>query len=253
VTHWLSYGAGVNSTAVLLALLDGTIKADPWRVVFADTRDEKDETYAYIDQYVTPLLRRRGRVLEVVCADEGVLERWERLSVTGNRILRTCSVEAKIKPITRHVAAHGKPGDVQLIGIHADEQHRAKQPSDGRVLRFPLIEMGWGHDECVAAITKAGLPVPVKSGCWHCPFARVKEVVQLTISSPCKFDRIIKLEDAANAKHGPQPDGSPRMQWRKPAREIRDGGSLFADAGNDLPCACWDGDAEVTAHERSGG
>lgn len=239
---WVSYGAGVNSTAMIVALVKGRLNVGHWRVVFSDTMDEKDSTYKYLYGVMMPWLKARGRTLEVVRADEGVLERWQRLSVTGNRIIRSCSDEGKIKPIKRHILAHGSADDVQLLGIHAGESHRAKPARAGELVRrYPLIELDWGQDECVAAIVDAGLPVPEKSGCWHCPFMRRREIVELSISAPCKFERIVALEDAANAKHGPQPDGSPRMQWNKPAREIRDGGSLFADASKDLPCACWDG------------
>lgn len=238
-TNWLSYGAGVISTAMLVALMDGRVKAEPWRVVWADTKDEKDETYSYVFGTIMPWLRARGRTLEVVCGQEGVLERWERLEVTGSRIVRACTSHAKIYPMRRHVLAHGTVGDTQLVGIDADEQHRAKQPSDDKLkVRYPLIELDWGRDECVEAIKGAGLPVPPKSGCWHCPFMRKAEVVQLAISAPCKFERIVALEDAAAAKHGQRLN-----QWgNKTAREWRDGGSLFVDASKDLPCACWDGD-----------
>lgn len=240
ITHWLSYGGGINSTALAILLAEKRVPGvDRWRCVFCDTKDEKDETYWYVDLVFRPWLRQRGVVIETVCADEGVLERWERLAVTGNRMLRTCSIESKIKPVARHIEAHGSPDDVQFIGIHADEADRAKERAR---VRYPLIELDLGQEECVETIKAAGLPVPVKSGCWHCPFARRGEVVALAVSAPCKFERIVKLEDAANAKHGPQPDGTPRMQWSKPARQIRDGGALFEDAAKDLPCGCWDGE-----------
>lgn len=246
VTHWLSYGGGVNSTALVIALCDGLIPGvDRWRVVFSDTKDEKDETYDYIDRVMRPWIRQRGKVIETVCGTEGVLERWQRLKVCGNRMLRACTVEAKIKPITWHIEAHGSKNDIQLIGIHADEQHRAKPARDGELARrFPLVELGWGSEECVDAIKRAGLPVPVKSGCWHCPFMRRKEIIELSISAPCKFEQIVALEDAANAEQGADVNQNPRMQWHRPAREIRDGGALFADASKDMPCSCWDGDAE---------
>jgi 3'-phosphoadenosine 5'-phosphosulfate sulfotransferase (PAPS reductase)/FAD synthetase len=245
---WLSYGGGVNSTALCIALHNKLVPGvSSWRVVFSDTYDESDETYNYIDTVMRPWLRARGKVLETVCDKEGVLERWERLSVTGNRVLRTCTVEAKIKVINAHIAAHGNKDDVQLIGIDADEAHRAKEPRDGRKVSFPLLALDWGRDECIEAIKGAGLPVPPKSGCWHCPFMRRKQIINLSVSAPCKFDRIVRLEDAANAKHGPAPGGSPRMQWHRPAREIRDGGALFADASKDLPCGCWDGETAEDA------
>ncbi len=238
---WLSYGAGVNSTALLIALIDRRVSVGPFRVVFSDTKDERDETYSYLYTVAMPYARKHGITIEVCCSREGVLERWERLSVTGSRMIRSCTDDGKIKPIRRHILAHGEGAgvDVQLIGIHAGESHRAKPARENELPRaYPLIELNWGHDECLAAIAAAGLPIPIKSGCWHCPFMRRAEIVALSVTAPCKFERIIKLEDAANRKH----PGHPRMQWNKPAREIRDGGPLFADSANDLPCGCWDGD-----------
>ena len=241
VMHWLSYGAGVNSTALLVALIEKKVDAHPFRVVFSDTQDERDETYDYLYHQAMPYARKHGVTIEVCRGYEGVLERWERLSVTGNRIMRTCTKEAKTTPIGKHIRAHThkEQAIVQLIGIHADEQHRARPANLGESeKRYPLIELGWGPEECREAIERAGLPIPVKSGCWHCPFLRKQQVIDLCISAPCKFDRIIRLEDAANAKH---PGDTVRTQWGdKPAREWRDGGSLFADASKDLPCGCMD-------------
>ena len=239
VMHWLSYGAGVNSTALLVALIEKKVDAHPFRVVFSDTQDERDETYDYLYHYAMPYARKHGVTVEVCRGYEGVLERWERLGVTGSRINRACTDHAKQTPLRKHIKAHShKDAEiVRLIGIHAEEQHRAKLSPDGEPrTRYPLIELGWGPEECREAIERAGLPIPVKSGCWHCPFMRVAEVVQLTISQPCKFDRIVRLEEAAAEKHGNRLN-----QWgNKTAREWRDGGSLFADASKDLPCGCMD-------------
>lgn len=263
MNHWLSYGVGVNSTALLVALITRQLDVGPWRTVFADTQDEKPETYEYLYQAAMPYARKHGVTIEVVRACEGVLERFERLSVTGSRLIRSCSVEAKIKPITRHILSHGSPNDVQLIGIHAGERGRsAKAPRTGDLARrYPLLELDWDQDDCVEAIRAAGLPVPVKSGCWHCPFMRVREVIQLAISAPDRFGRIVRLEDAANKAH-PSDDGTPRTQWGdKPAREWQaracatkaagaEPGSrvlmetpLYDDIDPPPPCECFDGES----------
>lgn len=249
-TYWLSYGAGVNSTALVIALIDGRFKADPWRLVFSDTMDEKDETYAYVHSVMMPYLRQHGRSLEIVRPAEGVLERAERLNVTLSRTLRTCTVEAKIKPLRRHLEAHGTKHDVQLIGIDAGESHRASdEPRPGELLkRYPLIELDWDRDDCAEVILAAGLPLPPKSGCWHCPFLRKAEVIALAINAPDRFGRIVRLEDAANREH-PSDDGRPRTQWGdRPAREwqrlaceSKSSGELFQGVDPDPPCVCYDG------------
>jgi 3'-phosphoadenosine 5'-phosphosulfate sulfotransferase (PAPS reductase)/FAD synthetase len=264
VKYWLSYGVGVNSTALMVAVVTKQLVLDaPLRIVFADTQDEKDETYTYLFTHAMPYARRHGLTIEVVRPDEGVLQRFERLQVTGSRIVRSCSAEAKIKPITKHIRAHGTPQDVQLIGIHAGEQGRSRKASKPGELprRYPLIELDWDQEDCEEAIVAAGLPVPVKSGCWHCPFMRVREIITLAISAPDKFGRIVRLEDAATAKHGPDPTGGPRTHWGdRPTREwaaracaVKAAGAdagervvmehpLFDERNPPPPCECFDGE-----------
>ncbi len=250
-TYWLSYGGGVNSTALAILLVNGKLpQYEPFRFVFADTQDEEDATYEYIYREFMPWLRARGHCLEVCCDCEGVLERWERLGVTGSRLLRSCSVEAKINPVRRHIDAHGTDHDEQLIGIAAEESGRANNArGNDRPRRYPLVALDIDRDGCVQVIRDAGLPVPPKSGCWHCPFKRVGQVLELVVLNPCRFERIARLEQRATELH-PTEDGSPRHhwgdktcdQWRDRANGKREGGDgLFDDELDDLtPCACID-------------
>ena len=125
--YWLSYGGGVNSTALAVLLVQGKLpQYEPWRLVMADTGDEKDRTYQYVKEVFEPYLAKHGKTLEIAKPKETVLGRWQRIYVTGSRIIRACSIEGKIKPIERHVEAHGgKLG--QLIGIDAGEAHRKRR------------------------------------------------------------------------------------------------------------------------------
>lgn len=239
--YWLSYGGGVNSTALAILLCRGKLpQYEPFRIVFADTGEERDETYAFIRDHFEPYLARFGRRLEWVRPAETVLERWERLRVTGSRIIRACTDEAKRKPIRKYVDENG--GGTQLLGIDAGEAHRS--PTQMR----PLVDLDIDREQCEQIITDEGLPSPGKSGCWHCPFARVSEVINLLKLHPCRFERIERLEAAATEMHGPQPDGKPRTQWgNKPAsywRSRADQGDLFVDQIRQQEgphCGCYDG------------
>lgn len=244
MTYWLSYGGGVNSTALAVLLVSGKLpQYQPWRIIFADTLTERPETYKFIEQHFIPYLKLNDKELEIVRPSEGVLERWERLKVTGSRILRTCTVEAKIKPIKKHIEENG--GGAQLIGIDADEAHR--MPDRIR----PLVDLDIGREECDQISKDAGLPSPGKSGCWCCPFARVGEIIQLAKTDTCRFERIASLERVATEAHGTQPDGQPRTHWHdKPTaywRERAAQGDFIYD-GNRLeplpPCECYDGSEE---------
>jgi 3'-phosphoadenosine 5'-phosphosulfate sulfotransferase (PAPS reductase)/FAD synthetase len=253
LTYWLSYGGGLNSTALAVLICERALPGfDPCRFLFADTGDEKDETYCYVDTYFKPYLKRHGRTLETVRDKETVLGRWERLSVTGSRILRVCTDHAKIKPIARLIKGSGETDNVQLIGIDAGEPGRASVARAGELpRRYPLIELGVDRKGCARIIKAAGLPLPVKSGCWHCPFMRRSEVIRLAIDRPDRFERIAELESAALDVHPVEP-GKVRAQWgsryaaewRRIAREIESQGRLDFeddDEPEDMPCGCYDG------------
>jgi len=239
VRYWLSYGGGVNSTALAILLVDGKIpQYEPFGIIFADTMTERPETYAFIHDHFEPWLAARGKELITVRAAEGVLEQWERYSMTGSRQPRTCTRRAKIEPIEKYIAEHG--GGEQLIGIDADESHRREDK-----IR-PLVDLGINRDGCVEIIKASGLPIPGKSSCWCCPFLSVGEIIKLARAYPCNLDRIERLENAATAKHGPDKLGRPRMQfndkpcayWRTRASQ----GTMFIDDDDwNLPCGCYDG------------
>jgi hypothetical protein len=251
-TYWLSYGGGVNSTALAVLLCEGKLpQYDPFRLLWSDVQDEHEETYDFIFNHFQPYLRRNRVTLEIIRPREGVLERVERLNVVLQRVVRRCTSEAKIRPIERYLKAFARKGDVQLIGIDAAESHRAKPnlPTDDWEKRYPLVEADIDRDACVKIIEAAGLPVPIKSGCWHCPFMRVQQVLELARTEPCKFGRIVSLEEKSNAAK-PIDDGRWRSTWGdRPATEwmdranagLNDGDLFEKEREPEMPCGCFDG------------
>jgi hypothetical protein len=237
VPYWLSYGGGVNSTALAVLLCSGRLpQYEPWRVVWADTGTEKDETYTYLNTVFIPYLSAYGKQLETVTPTETVIGRWERLRVTGSRRMRTCTDYGKVKPINAHIAANG--GGDTLIGIDAGEIGRAR---DREGVHYPLVEMWLTREDCVKVIQEAGLPVPVKSGCWCCPFMRTQEVLDLAKNHPCRFERIARLEKAASETHGGY-----RYQWGDSNCDYwrtRASAPLLDEIYHDEmpPCGCYDG------------
>lgn len=241
---WLNYGGGVNSTALMVLAVEGKLPytIGDWQPIFADTKTEKEATYLYIETHAIPYLRAHGKELLTVAPKEGVLERWQRLSVTGSRIIRSCTEEAKINPIKKVIG----PDDTLLIGIDAGESHRANREADdnGRRILYPLVELDLDRDDCEAVITRAGLPVPPKSGCWCCPFMRVGEVLDLARNNPCGFEKIVELEAAANEKFPEilrcQWGNTPATKWRERALRGDNSGELFFNEES-IPCRCMDG------------
>lgn len=274
--HWLNYGGGVNSTALLILMCERKLEVGDWRILWSDVRDEKDETYAYVADHIEPYLLRHYRFLEKIAPAEGVFARWWRIQVVGSRTLRSCTVEAKIRPIERYLRANGAPGDVQIIGIDAGEERRAKPalPTDKYSKLYPLVELGIDRDGCVDIIERAGLPVPPKSGCWHCPFVRVGELRELFNTRPDRFAMVEALEARSIASRPLEPvmtpvefddvtgeatrfvpvmpvraqwGDKPATTWRKRFEMERAQGTLpFGDeplAFDEIPCGCFDGEA----------
>jgi 3'-phosphoadenosine 5'-phosphosulfate sulfotransferase (PAPS reductase)/FAD synthetase len=252
--YWLSYGGGVNSTALAILLCEGALpEFTPWETIFADTGDEKDETYAYIEHQFKPYLARHNKALYVCRDRESVLERWERLGVVGSRVLRTCTSHAKIRPMSRYVREHDSGPRIRLVGIDAGEAHRAKgraSESDDLV-RYPLVELGIDRKDCAVIIRAAGLCVPAKSGCWHCPFMRKRETLDLAKNHPDRMLRIVELEEASAEIHPLEPgrvraqwNERPAQEWLMLARAEQEQGRLPIDLGSDpgdSACGCYDG------------
>ena len=239
VSHffWLSFGGGVNSTALAILLATGKLpQYEPWRIVFADTGEEQDHTYEFIEKHFSPWLETQGKILEIVRYKETPLERWERFSMTGSRQFRACTEYNKITPIKQHIATNG--GGLKLIGIDSGETHRAIERADSA---YPLVELGIDREECGMIIKDTGLPSPGKSGCWHCPFMRVHEILNLARHYPCRFNRIDRLEQMATAKTGQQRyqwGNKPCAYWRERATAQK---SLLEDYDIAMPCECYDG------------
>lgn len=241
--HWLMYGGGVNSTALAILLIQGKFPQythTPWQCLFADTQEEKPETYRYVKMF-DRWLDERGAGLTIV---QGMspMAYWRKYSLTGSRIYRKCTEVAKIKPIQEFLDGSGNV--LQLIGIDAGESHRARSDP---TKRYPLIEADIDRDGCVEIIKGAGLCVPVKSGCWCCPFARVGEVKALIRDYPDRVAEIVELERIATEVHGPAPNGLPRYQFgvgplaeyvKKLAANPMIPG---LEPERDMPCGCYDG------------
>lgn len=247
MAYWISYGGGVNSTA--LAILSTTGRLPEYgdaKFVFADTGNEKPETIKYLKQIFIPYLHKHGKFLVVVQPELTVLERWQKYEMTGSRLYRSCTDHGKIRPIKDFILKHDKEPKL-LIGIDAGEPHRAKPAKKGEFSRhYPLVDHGIDRDACLEIIKNVGLCVPIKSGCWHCPFMRVKEILDLATSQPENFQKIVDLEEACKTRlirNGEEVKNY--HHWRdKPATYWVDRagqGKLvleFDDVNPAIPCEC---------------
>jgi hypothetical protein len=243
MSNWLSYGGGVNSTALAILLHR---EGREFSVVFADTGAEKPRTLGFVEQHFRPWCEAGGIRFETVRSKRwpgGVIAQAEGESILPCRLFRWCTIQHKIKPIERLV---GKDAH-QIIGIDAGEAHRAENARYAGK-EFPLIDRDIYREDCEEIIKAHGWPSPGKSGCWCCPFTRKGEIVKLP---DCRLDTCEEMENRANTRwekvaRGHKPlylwHDKPVAFWRNLAREYRENGTLFDDLREEpMPCDCYDG------------
>lgn len=196
----VSYGGGTNSTAMLIGLFERNQIPD--LILFADTGGEKTGTYEYIKLFNKWLVVNNMPTITVVkqaiSLEEDCLTRKALPGLAYG--FKSCSDRWKIRPQRKYlkkllgIPRHkGLTGVTWVIGIDADEAHRAKDQNN----EYPLIDWDWGRDECIDIIQKEGLPLPGKSACFFCPSTKKYEINELKTKYPELYDRAIKMEENA--------------------------------------------------------
>jgi 3'-phosphoadenosine 5'-phosphosulfate sulfotransferase (PAPS reductase)/FAD synthetase len=201
VKYVLSYGAGVNSTAMMLFLIENKFPLD--YVLFADTGGEMPETYEYVE-HVRKYLEKQGIPFQIVRVknNDTLYDRCMRRKVIPSQTWRWCTRDLKIRPIYAFYRSL-KSQVYQYVGIDYDEIHRMKDSKADYVTNiYPLIDYKIGRQECIRLIEKARLPVPVKSGCYFCPFNNLERWSEVYAQHPELFEKAIALEE--NGKHMPK-------------------------------------------------
>ena len=247
----LSFGGGVNSTALIAGMVERGVQPPAW-LLFADTGGEHAETYdhvaavdAWLEQRAWPRITRVSNAgqhasLEAECLTNRTLPSL----AFGNK---GCSVKWKRQPQERFlrdqpaVQEAWARGELvtRFLGIDAGEEHRAAGiPDDNRWrYEFPLIRWGWDRQECVAAIKRLGMPMPRKSACWFCPANRKAEVVELAREHPELFKRAVAMED--NAELTTVKGLGRSYSWAELVKAEQSQRRLWPEL--ELPCMCMDG------------
>lgn len=272
----VSYGGGTNSTALLVGLLERGERPDA--ITFADTGGEKPHTYEHVAIVNDWCMRIGFPEIETLRGDmpqqviDVTLEReCFRLGKLPAKAygFSSCSDKWKMEPQRRYNRAFAEKHGIdqseitRLIGFDADEHSRVER---GRAMahkkpvreEYPLYDWGWGREECVEAIARAGLPQPGKSACYFCPSTKKSELLDLRERYPDLMARALEMERIALAGEGPAPattcKGLGRSfnwgDWLAQADElaaleadfVSQQMCLFSDAGvPEIDCGCYDG------------
>lgn len=216
----LAYGVGVDSTAVLVGLWRRGLRPD--LILFADTGDEKPETYAYLPVINAWLAKVGFPQVTVVknarprSGDKSLSDSCLRLGTLPALAygMHQCSLVWKRDPQHKFIKSWQPAIDAwvaglkvtTLIGYDAGPRDSCRQykaegkESPGYQNRFLLIEWGWDREECKRQILEAGLPVPIKSACFHCPASKKDEILFLKTAHPVLFQKAILLEERAHLR-----------------------------------------------------
>lgn len=217
----VSYGGGVQSTAMLVLAATGRI--DFRTFLFANVGDDSEHsaTLAYVHDVAMPYAAEHGielHELHRTRRDGSTETLYGRLTKPGSRSLpipvrmsngapgtRSCTADFKIRVTGRWLKEHGANADdpaTVALGISVDEMHRANarraEPHENVV--YPLLDLGLRRSDCMRVITAAGLPMPEKSACWFCPFHRPSRWQEMRRREPALFERAAQLEDLLNAR-----------------------------------------------------
>jgi 3'-phosphoadenosine 5'-phosphosulfate sulfotransferase (PAPS reductase)/FAD synthetase len=199
----LSFGAGLNSTALLIYLVDNGFPLD--EVVFADTGGEIPETYTHLKN-VDTYLSRYGILLTIVRSKSGktLYDKCMSRKVIPSQLWRWSTRDFKITPIYSHyrsLEAHVN----QYLGIAYEERDRKRESGVEYVTNtFPLIDKKFSRQDCVDIILASDydFSMPVRSGCFFCPFNSLSRWTELFEQHKDLFIKAMLLEE--NSKHFPK-------------------------------------------------
>lgn len=205
VKKYLSFGGGVNSVAMMLLLLD---QKEDFEAIFVDHGTDWPETYEYFDMFQGWLADHGHDQITVLKPDVGTIEkqRFQNLydyhffkKLTPSIMFRSCTDKFKVKVVQKYV----ETPCFMLLGIDYGEIKRAKiSTNKGIENRYPLIEHEIDRGGCKKIIITNGLSVPMKSGCYVCPFQGVGQWIELRKKHPELFCKAKKMEDRRNERPG---------------------------------------------------
>lgn len=176
-THILSFGGGVNSTSLLVLALQDKIKVDV--VAFSDTQNEFPETYKHIEETIKPLCKQNNIPFYEITNGDLRQDYYDK-NIIPFRAFRSCTDRYKIRPLHKFVKEKFGEDVTWIIGIDYGEKHRAEKFRYYKSKHiFPLIEMEIDREGCKQIIEDFGLEVPVKSGCYFCPFTNKQGWIDL--------------------------------------------------------------------------
>ena len=241
----ISFGAGVQSTALAILSVTGRIENPARLAVFSDAGSEEPATYEHIE-IMRPWLAKRGMELVTIQGRRDGLPLYEYVQTRATTIparfasgalgRRVCTEDWKANPIRAELRRRGIKSARLQLGISLDEVHRMRDSCLGWIaFRYPLVDMGLTRGACREIIMDAGLPVPPKSACTFCPFQSLSGWARRAVEQPAIFEQACRLEAAINRRQAL--NGQPSAYLSRARRPLAEAFGqqplLFGDDGSE--------------------
>lgn len=227
----LSFGAGVDSTAMILLLWENGIRPD--LIQFADVGNEAPDTYAHLKKFSAWLKENTDfpEIQIVKSASPVAGHKSLGHQMLTNQTLpslafghHSCSLLWKIEPQDKNVRnwqpakdawAAGK-SVVKAIGydngtrdscrsFKAQNSQTAKDNGEGYAFWYPLQDADMDREACESLCIKHLGYIPRKSSCSFCPAMKKDEILAMQKDHPELIKEALKIErGAAYGKHGLQ-------------------------------------------------
>ena len=212
--HILSYGGGVNSSALFFYLLEKEINLD--LVIFADTGEESPETYDAVNRMEIICKEKRiafARVyrmhdMKKINLYDYYLEKKKVMSF----MRRDCTGKFKVAPIRKHIREiFGKKETfVMYIGITFDEFHRCKKSNVKYIEQvYPFVDDKIDRQGNLEILIKNKFKAE-KSGCIGCIYNKKQTWIEMLQKNPKEFERH-KLLEMSNTRY----PNIPISEWKK--------------------------------------
>lgn len=200
--EYLSHGMGVDSTALMLLLLD---EGREFESVFVNHGCDYPETYEYLEYLKNEgydiMVIKPSVIAKIVRYDNIYDYFWHYKGIPLQRY-RICTDKFKIRPFNKYVEIPC----VVYLGYDFSERKRSyklfTRTKKSMKYEFPLIDKRITREQCKDIIREHGLKVPRKSGCWLCPFQSKKQWKKLMVEYPELFKKAMDLEERALKHRG---------------------------------------------------
>jgi len=172
IINIVSFGAGQNSTAMIIKMFNEREQID--EIIYSEVGNEMPETYVFLKEF-KKWCKTKGLLFTEVKSKLGTIrDYYESKKIIPYRMFRHCTHKFKIVPINKHIRdKYGLKTPINMImGIASDEKHRMDKIRGRKQMtfKFPLVDWNIDREGCIDIIKKEGLSIPVKSGCYFCPF-----------------------------------------------------------------------------------